>query len=200
MFKTILHTLKLEAALLPRKLSSHFLISYQKTLYSVSVRTFVIPFYFRSGSRTGSGMHSESGSGSAKERNSRSDRIRIQNPSMGTEQSPKVPYSIVHVTCFCTIPDMLNNLVDESDPDLDLPNIVHAYQTAERIRFLDISWDGIHERKIEFSGQRKTRVFCQKAVHEFHLCWVKRTLESPRIFLRPKIRSLSQNLWSQAIL
>ena len=24
--------------------------------------------------------------------------------------------------------------VDESDPDLDLPNIVHAFQTAERIR------------------------------------------------------------------
>merc|ERR1719392_66986 len=30
--------------------------------------------------------------------------------------------------------DMLNELVDESDPDLDLPNIVHAFQTAERIR------------------------------------------------------------------
>jgi len=30
--------------------------------------------------------------------------------------------------------DMLNNLIDESDPDLDLPNIVHAFQTAERIR------------------------------------------------------------------
>jgi len=30
--------------------------------------------------------------------------------------------------------EMLNQLVDESDPDLDLPNIVHAYQTAERIR------------------------------------------------------------------
>lgn len=29
---------------------------------------------------------------------------------------------------------LLNELVDESDPDLDLPNIVHAYQTAERIR------------------------------------------------------------------
>ena len=33
------------------------------------------------------------------------------------------------------IPDMLNNLIDESDPDLDLPNIVHAFQTAERIRY-----------------------------------------------------------------
>ena len=30
--------------------------------------------------------------------------------------------------------DMLNDLVDESDPDLDLPNIVHAFQTAEQIR------------------------------------------------------------------
>ncbi|KAL0867956.1 hypothetical protein ABMA27_008626 [Loxostege sticticalis] len=28
----------------------------------------------------------------------------------------------------------LNDLVDESDPDIDLPNIVHAFQTAERIR------------------------------------------------------------------
>jgi len=30
--------------------------------------------------------------------------------------------------------DMLNSLVDESDPDTELPNIVHAFQTAERIR------------------------------------------------------------------
>ncbi|XP_038216576.1 inositol oxygenase-like [Zerene cesonia] len=29
---------------------------------------------------------------------------------------------------------LMNQLVDESDPDLDLPNIVHAFQTAERIR------------------------------------------------------------------
>ncbi|XP_063832953.1 inositol oxygenase-like [Ostrinia nubilalis] len=28
----------------------------------------------------------------------------------------------------------LNDLVDESDPDIDLPNIIHAFQTAERIR------------------------------------------------------------------
>jgi inositol oxygenase len=28
----------------------------------------------------------------------------------------------------------LNDLIDESDPDSDLPNIVHAFQTAERIR------------------------------------------------------------------
>ena len=30
--------------------------------------------------------------------------------------------------------EMLNELVDESDPDIDMPNIVHAFQTAERIR------------------------------------------------------------------
>jgi len=30
--------------------------------------------------------------------------------------------------------DLLNSFVDESDPDVDLPNIVHAFQTAERIK------------------------------------------------------------------
>lgn len=30
--------------------------------------------------------------------------------------------------------EKLNCLVDESDPDVDIPNIVHAFQTAERIR------------------------------------------------------------------
>ncbi|XP_026474155.1 inositol oxygenase isoform X2 [Ctenocephalides felis] len=30
--------------------------------------------------------------------------------------------------------ERLNSLVDESDPDVDVPNIVHAFQTAERIR------------------------------------------------------------------
>lgn len=29
---------------------------------------------------------------------------------------------------------LLNSLVDESDPDVDVPNSVHAFQTAERIR------------------------------------------------------------------
>ena len=29
--------------------------------------------------------------------------------------------------------EMLNELVDESGPGLDLPNIVYAFQTAERI-------------------------------------------------------------------
>lgn len=30
--------------------------------------------------------------------------------------------------------EKLNELIDESDPDSDLPNIVHAFQTAEKIR------------------------------------------------------------------
>jgi inositol oxygenase len=30
--------------------------------------------------------------------------------------------------------DMLDDFIDPSDPDMDLPNSVHAYQTAERIR------------------------------------------------------------------
>jgi inositol oxygenase len=36
----------------------------------------------------------------------------------------------------------LNNLVDESDPDTDIPNSVHAFQTAERIRLVhpDKEW------------------------------------------------------------
>lgn len=36
----------------------------------------------------------------------------------------------------------LNELVDESDPDVDVPNIVHAFQTAERIRkdYPDDDW------------------------------------------------------------
>ena len=30
--------------------------------------------------------------------------------------------------------DMLDELVDESDPDVDFPNSYHAFQTAEGIR------------------------------------------------------------------
>ena len=30
--------------------------------------------------------------------------------------------------------EKLNELIDESDPDSNLPNIVHAFQTAEKIR------------------------------------------------------------------
>lgn len=38
--------------------------------------------------------------------------------------------------------DRLNEIIDESDPDTDLPNIVHAFQTAEMIRKAhpDLDW------------------------------------------------------------
>ena len=40
--------------------------------------------------------------------------------------------------------DRLNDLVDESDPDTDLPNIVHAFHTAERIRYAHPDRDWFH--------------------------------------------------------
>ncbi|XP_039961692.1 inositol oxygenase [Bactrocera neohumeralis] len=38
--------------------------------------------------------------------------------------------------------EKLNDLVDESDPDIDLPNIVHAFQAAERAReeYPELDW------------------------------------------------------------
>merc|ERR1711988_1863016 len=36
--------------------------------------------------------------------------------------------------------DMLNELVDESDPDLDLPNIVHAFQTGSTWSASSTTW------------------------------------------------------------
>ncbi|XP_030378585.1 inositol oxygenase [Scaptodrosophila lebanonensis] len=40
--------------------------------------------------------------------------------------------------------EKLNDLVDESDPDLDLPNIVHAFQAAERARLEFPEHDWLH--------------------------------------------------------
>ena len=40
--------------------------------------------------------------------------------------------------------ERLNNLIDESDPDSDMPNIVHAFQTAERIRQAHPDHDWFH--------------------------------------------------------
>ncbi|XP_064489109.1 inositol oxygenase-like isoform X2 [Ornithodoros turicata] len=40
--------------------------------------------------------------------------------------------------------EKLNALVDESDPDVDIPNIVHAFQTAERIRQAHPTLDWFH--------------------------------------------------------
>lgn len=30
--------------------------------------------------------------------------------------------------------DEMNKVTDDSDPDVDVPNLMHAFQTAERIR------------------------------------------------------------------
>jgi len=40
--------------------------------------------------------------------------------------------------------DLLNSFVDESDPDIALPNAVHGYQTAERIRAVHPNDDWMH--------------------------------------------------------
>lgn len=40
--------------------------------------------------------------------------------------------------------EKLNALVDESDPDVDLPNIIHAFQTAEKIRTAHPNLDWFH--------------------------------------------------------
>lgn len=40
--------------------------------------------------------------------------------------------------------EKLNDLVDESDPDTSLPNIVHAFQTAERARAEFPEHDWLH--------------------------------------------------------
>ncbi|MPC09503.1 Inositol oxygenase [Portunus trituberculatus] len=40
--------------------------------------------------------------------------------------------------------EKLNNLVDESDPDVTVPNIVHAFQTAERLREAHPDKDWLH--------------------------------------------------------
>ena len=62
---------------------------------------------------------------------------------------PPPAQQIAHWTRFdkfeadiMTALEKLNDLVDESDPDVDVPNIVHAFQTAERIRadYPDLDW------------------------------------------------------------
>ncbi|XP_063857522.1 inositol oxygenase-like isoform X1 [Scylla paramamosain] len=40
--------------------------------------------------------------------------------------------------------EKLNNLVDESDPDVTVPNITHAFQTAERLREAHPDKDWLH--------------------------------------------------------
>jgi len=40
--------------------------------------------------------------------------------------------------------ELLNSFVDDSDPDIDLPNSVHAFQTAERLREKHPNEDWLH--------------------------------------------------------
>ncbi|XP_072017214.1 inositol oxygenase-like [Amphiura filiformis] len=40
--------------------------------------------------------------------------------------------------------DMTNSVIDETDPDMSIPNIFHAYQTAERIREIHPDKDWFH--------------------------------------------------------
>ncbi|RZC41904.1 inositol oxygenase, partial [Asbolus verrucosus] len=63
------------------------------------------------------------------------ERVRRTYKEMHTHQT--VAFSTIKSSL-----ERLNALVDESDPDVDLPNIVHAFQTAERIRkdYPDEDW------------------------------------------------------------
>jgi len=70
------------------------------------------------------------------------ERVRKTYLEMHTNQTVEfVKGRLAHWTKFdkfkaniMTALDKLNDLVDESDPDVNIPNIVHAFQTAERIR------------------------------------------------------------------
>lgn len=70
------------------------------------------------------------------------ERVRMTYHKMHTYQTVdfvrgKLDYWLRFDKFRCTVMDALvklNALVDESDPDVDIPNLVHAFQTAERIR------------------------------------------------------------------
>merc|ERR1712066_1142237 len=60
-------------------------------------------------------------------------RDYTKNDALG--ERVKRTYTEMHTKqTMAFVMDKHNELGDESDPDLDLPNIVHAFQTAERIR------------------------------------------------------------------
>lgn len=66
--------------------------------------------------------------------------------------------------------EKLNDLIDESDPDITLPNIVHAFQTAERAReeFPEHDWlhltGLIHDlgKVMAFYGELKTESYMRE--------------------------------------
>eukprot|EP00040_Diaphanoeca_grandis_P039731 m.259967 g.259967 ORF g.259967 m.259967 type:complete len:312 (-) comp38965_c0_seq1:551-1486(-) len=79
-------------------------------------------------------------------------QIRECYTTMHTEQT--VDYVEKQKTTWCKFDrialtvmealDLLNKVIDESDPDTDIPNIVHSFQTAERIRELHPDQDWFH--------------------------------------------------------
>jgi len=79
---------------------------------------------------------------SVDESNPLKERVRLTYLHMHTNQTvefvkDRMGHWLQFNTCKAAIMDALvrlNDLVDESDPDADIPNIVHAFQTAERIR------------------------------------------------------------------
>ena len=74
--------------------------------------------------------------------------------------------------------EMLNELVDESDPDIDLPNIIHAFQTAEQIRAKHPDKEWFHlVGLIHDLGKVCTFVFRRKAL------LLKPSLAKMRLFL-----------------
>jgi len=80
------------------------------------------------------------------------ERVRKTYLEMHTNQTVQyVDGRISHYTKFNKFKagildalEKLNDLVDESDPDNSIPNIVHAFQTAERIRIEHPDEDWFH--------------------------------------------------------
>ncbi|XP_019620045.1 PREDICTED: inositol oxygenase-like isoform X1 [Branchiostoma belcheri] len=76
------------------------------------------------------------------EANSHTDQVRNTYQLMHTHQTVDFVRRKMEYWCKLDHAQMtmlecleeLNNLVDESDPDVDVPNIYHAFQTAESVR------------------------------------------------------------------
>lgn len=69
-----------------------------------------------------------------------SDILRNQTLSYVLSMKQKYKYSFIKKNIWETL-DSLDYIIDESDPDNDLPQIVHAYQTAESLysRYLNLN-------------------------------------------------------------
>ena len=93
--------------------------------------------------------------------------------------------------------EMLNDLVDESDPDTELPNIVHAFQTAERIRcdHPDKEWlqlvGLIHDlgKVMAFYGEPQ---WCVVGNTTSETCFISRYLHISRVQATPSLLAASR--------